>query len=171
MASRTHRRQTQSSIERGRRSFGNREGSMTAEQSNLPPGGDLLDGEWLSTEDLATLLGVDSSTIRRWRTAGRRRDRRSSGCRHGSRCTARPTCVGSRSWLPVAPSGGRGATHVSQDLRDPCPWRSAERSLLPQSSVNTPRPTVALDPGPDCLRTPGGGPQPAPNPENPSRLR
>jgi predicted DNA-binding transcriptional regulator AlpA len=42
---------------------------MTADQSNLPPGGDLLGGEWLSTEDLATLLGVDPSTIRRWRTA------------------------------------------------------------------------------------------------------
>ena len=27
-----------------------------AEQSGLPSGGDLLDGEWLSTEDLATLL-------------------------------------------------------------------------------------------------------------------
>ena len=81
---------------------------------------------------------------------------------------AESTCVGSRSWLPVAPSGGRGATHVSQDQRDPCPWRSAERSLLPQSSVNTPQPTVTPDPGPDCLRTPGGGPQPAPNPANPS---
>ena len=42
---------------------------MTAEQSDVPSGGDLLDGEWLSTEELATLLGVDPSTIRRWRTA------------------------------------------------------------------------------------------------------
>ena len=42
---------------------------MTAEQSNLPSGGDLLDGDWLSTEELAKLLGVDPSTIRRWRTA------------------------------------------------------------------------------------------------------
>ena len=40
-----------------------------AEQSGLPSGGDLLGGEWLSTEDLARLLGVDPSTIRRWRTA------------------------------------------------------------------------------------------------------
>ena len=28
-----------------------------AEQSGLPSGGDLLDGEWLSTEELAKLLG------------------------------------------------------------------------------------------------------------------
>jgi predicted DNA-binding transcriptional regulator AlpA len=42
---------------------------MIAEQSELPSGGDLLDGEWLSTEELARLLGVDPSTIRRWRTA------------------------------------------------------------------------------------------------------
>ena len=52
-----------------RRSFGNGEGSMTAEQSELPSGGNLLDGDWLSTEELAKLLGVDPSTIRRWRTA------------------------------------------------------------------------------------------------------
>lgn len=38
---------------------------MMADQFELPWGGDLLDGDWLSTEDLATLLGVDSSTIRR----------------------------------------------------------------------------------------------------------
>ena len=42
---------------------------MMADQFELPSGGDLLDGDWLSTEDLATLLGVDSLTIRRWRTA------------------------------------------------------------------------------------------------------
>ena len=42
---------------------------MMAEQSELPSGGDLLDGEWLSTEELARLLGVDPSAIRRWRTA------------------------------------------------------------------------------------------------------
>lgn len=40
-----------------------------AERSGLPSGGDFLGGEWLSTEDLARLLGVDPSTIRRWRTA------------------------------------------------------------------------------------------------------
>ena len=39
------------------------------EQFGLPSGGDLFGGEWLSTEDLARLLGVDPSTIRRWRTA------------------------------------------------------------------------------------------------------
>jgi transposase-like protein len=42
---------------------------MMADQPNLPSGGDLLDGDWLSTEELARLLGVDPSTIRRWRTA------------------------------------------------------------------------------------------------------
>jgi predicted DNA-binding transcriptional regulator AlpA len=31
--------------------------------------GDLLSGEWLTTEQLAAKLGVDPSTIRRWRTA------------------------------------------------------------------------------------------------------
>ena len=30
---------------------------------------DLLQGEWYTTEDLADLLGVDPSTLRRWRTA------------------------------------------------------------------------------------------------------
>jgi hypothetical protein len=29
----------------------------------------LLRGEWLTTEDLARILGVDSSTVRRWRTS------------------------------------------------------------------------------------------------------
>lgn len=29
----------------------------------------LLTGRWLTTEELARLLGVDSSTVRRWRTA------------------------------------------------------------------------------------------------------
>ena len=30
---------------------------------------DLLTGPWYSTEELATLLGVDPSSIRRWRTS------------------------------------------------------------------------------------------------------
>ena len=30
---------------------------------------DLLDGAWLTTEELARMLGVDPSTLRRWRTA------------------------------------------------------------------------------------------------------
>jgi Helix-turn-helix domain len=42
---------------------------MTAERPVVLSGGDLLDGEWLSTEEVAKLLGVDPSTIRRWRTA------------------------------------------------------------------------------------------------------
>lgn len=29
----------------------------------------LLRGEWLTTEDLARILGVDGSTVRRWRTS------------------------------------------------------------------------------------------------------
>ncbi|MEU3624811.1 DNA-binding protein [Amycolatopsis coloradensis] len=29
----------------------------------------LVDGKWLSTEDVAGLLHVDPSTVRRWRTA------------------------------------------------------------------------------------------------------
>jgi predicted DNA-binding transcriptional regulator AlpA len=32
-------------------------------------GPDLLHGGWYSTEDVADLLGVDASTLRRWRTA------------------------------------------------------------------------------------------------------
>ena len=42
---------------------------MTAERPELPLGDNLLDGDWLSTEEVAKLLGVDPSTIRRWRTA------------------------------------------------------------------------------------------------------
>jgi predicted DNA-binding transcriptional regulator AlpA len=30
---------------------------------------DLLTGHWYSTEELAALLGIDPSSIRRWRTA------------------------------------------------------------------------------------------------------
>ncbi|TVT48106.1 helix-turn-helix domain-containing protein [Amycolatopsis rhizosphaerae] len=29
----------------------------------------LLNGRWYNTEELANLLGVDASTVRRWRTA------------------------------------------------------------------------------------------------------
>lgn len=29
----------------------------------------LLTGRWLTTEELARMLGVDSSTVRRWRTS------------------------------------------------------------------------------------------------------
>jgi hypothetical protein len=78
---------------------------MTAEQSNLPPGGDLLDGEWLSTEDLATLLGVDSSTIRRWRTA--RPTQGPPFVRLSSRVTVYSTS--DLRWLPfLAPRGSLG---------------------------------------------------------------
>ncbi|MEV6212619.1 helix-turn-helix domain-containing protein [Kitasatospora sp. NPDC051914] len=30
---------------------------------------DILNGGWLSTEDVAAVIGVDPSTIRRWRTS------------------------------------------------------------------------------------------------------
>ena len=30
--------------------------------------GDLLHGDWYSTEEVAKLIGVDPSTLRRWRT-------------------------------------------------------------------------------------------------------
>lgn len=33
------------------------------------PEDDLLDGPWFTTEELAKMLGVDSSALRRWRTA------------------------------------------------------------------------------------------------------
>lgn len=36
---------------------------------DLPDAPELLVGEWYSTEELAVRLGVDPSTIRRWRTA------------------------------------------------------------------------------------------------------
>lgn len=32
------------------------------------PGDELLDGGWFTTEELAGLLGLDPSTLRRWRT-------------------------------------------------------------------------------------------------------
>ncbi len=36
---------------------------------DLPDPPELLDGEWYATDELATRLGVDPSTVRRWRTA------------------------------------------------------------------------------------------------------
>ena len=39
---------------------------------NAQPEDDLLSGGWLTTEELAGLLGVDPSTLRRWRTASPR---------------------------------------------------------------------------------------------------
>jgi transposase-like protein len=35
----------------------------------VQPTDDLLDGGWFTTEELAGMLGVDPSTLRRWRTA------------------------------------------------------------------------------------------------------
>jgi Helix-turn-helix domain len=32
------------------------------------PGDELLSGSWFTTDELAALLGVDPSTLRRWRT-------------------------------------------------------------------------------------------------------
>lgn len=37
--------------------------------TTAPPTVELLAGRWYSTEDLAVMLGVDPSSIRRWRTA------------------------------------------------------------------------------------------------------
>lgn len=31
--------------------------------------GNMVDGQWFSTDELAKLIGVDSSTLRRWRTS------------------------------------------------------------------------------------------------------
>jgi hypothetical protein len=31
--------------------------------------GDLLHGDWYTTEEVAALIGVDPSTLRRWRTS------------------------------------------------------------------------------------------------------
>ena len=36
---------------------------------DVQPVDDLLDGGWFTTEELARMLGVDPSTLRRWRTA------------------------------------------------------------------------------------------------------
>ena len=95
---------------------------MTAEQSNLPPGGDLLDGEWLSTEDFATLLGVDSSTIRRWRTA--RPTQGPPFVRLSSRVTVYSTS--DLRWLPfLAPRGSLG-----RERGYPCQPRSARPMSL-----------------------------------------
>ena len=35
---------------------------------DVQPVDDLLDGGWFTTEELARMLGVDPSTLRRWRT-------------------------------------------------------------------------------------------------------
>jgi transposase-like protein len=40
-----------------------------ADSMDVEHGGDLLDGDWYTTEDLARLLDVNPSTVRRWRTA------------------------------------------------------------------------------------------------------
>ena len=41
---------------------------------------DLLDGGWFTTEELAGMLGVDPSTLRRWRTAQPRQGPPSCAC-------------------------------------------------------------------------------------------
>ena len=38
-------------------------------KDDLPDPPELLDGAWYTTEELAAFLGVDPSTVRRWRTA------------------------------------------------------------------------------------------------------
>ena len=39
------------------------------DMNDEPAAPDLLAGRWYSTEELAVRLGVDPSTVRRWRTA------------------------------------------------------------------------------------------------------
>jgi predicted DNA-binding transcriptional regulator AlpA len=39
------------------------------DMNDEPAAPDLLTGRWYSTEELAARLGVDPSTVRRWRTA------------------------------------------------------------------------------------------------------
>lgn len=40
-----------------------------ADDATPAPDGDLLHSGWYETEEVAVLLGVDASTLRRWRTA------------------------------------------------------------------------------------------------------
>jgi transposase-like protein len=61
---------------------------------------DLLSGGWLTTEELAGMLGVDPSTLRRWRTA-------------------RP-----RQGPPFVPLSGRVTLYSAQDVRR---WLAARR--------------------------------------------
>ncbi|MER5865908.1 helix-turn-helix domain-containing protein [Kitasatospora sp. NPDC002040] len=42
---------------------------MTRSRPNTTPPGGLLNGGWYSTEDVAALIDVDPSTLRRWRTS------------------------------------------------------------------------------------------------------
>ena len=44
------------------------------------PADDLLDGGWFTTKELARMLGVDPSTLRRWRTARPDRDHHLYAC-------------------------------------------------------------------------------------------
>ena len=46
----------------------------------VQPTDDLLGGCWFTTEELAAMLGVDPSTLRRWRTARPGGDRHSYVC-------------------------------------------------------------------------------------------
>jgi transposase-like protein len=43
-------------------------GSKEMSAMDVQPVDDLLDGGWFTTEELARMLGVDPSTLRRWRT-------------------------------------------------------------------------------------------------------
>lgn len=44
-------------------------GADRVDMNDEPAAPDLLTGRWYSTEELAVRLGVDPSTVRRWRTA------------------------------------------------------------------------------------------------------
>jgi hypothetical protein len=75
------------------------------------PADDLLDGGWFTTEELARMLGVDPSTLRRWRTARPGKDRHSFACPRESPCTAPVMCgAGSRpaGLIPDRPPDERG---------------------------------------------------------------
>nr|WP_107423172.1 helix-turn-helix domain-containing protein [Streptomyces qinglanensis] len=44
-------------------------GTTRVSEQNALESGDLLHGGWYTTDDVAALIGVDTSTLRRWRTS------------------------------------------------------------------------------------------------------
>ena len=57
------------------------------------PADNLLDGGWFTTEELARMLGVDPSTLRRWRTARPRPGTTVHLPVHASDLVQRPRCT------------------------------------------------------------------------------